>query len=251
MRHSAHPIPLSSRSARARHGFTLVELMVVVALVAVLGGILVRFSANVQNSYNQSIRLAALAEDARAIFALLSRDLRLSTTRADDTPGNSIRIHQPDESQIWFVTANEAGSGQGSSLVEVAYRLEGTELQRAEIDDRVSVWNPYGNRNDIGALDLSSLTEADKAIVKGYQTVADRVVGFTLVCYDSRLVSLAPNQSTQSPAMVGVTLALLDSKSFQHWQRLATAAERDEFARTRARVFRKMIQIPSVQFTRE
>ena len=250
MRHPNQPIKSSRRSARSRHGFTLVELLVVVALVAVLGGILVRFSANVQNSYNQSIRLAALAEDARAIFALLSRDLRLSTTRADDTPGNSIRIHQPNASQIWFVTANESGSGEGSSLVEVAYRLAGTELQRAEIDDRVPLWNPYGDRKDIGGLDLSSLTEAQQDIVKGYQVVADRVIGFSLVCYDPRLVSMLPNQSTQSPAMVGVTLTLLDSKSFQHWQRLP-AAERPAYANTRARVFRKMIQIPSVQFTSE
>lgn len=238
MRKPIHPTSPSRRPARVRHGFTLVELMVVVALVAVLGGILVRFSANVQNSYNQSLRLAALAEDARAIFALLSRDLRLSITRADDTPGNSIRIHQPTDSQIWFVTANESGSGEGSSLIEVAYRLNGTTLERAEIDDRATAWNPYGPRTDASQQ-------------SGYQAVADRVVEFTLVCYDSRLVSMMPNQSTQSPAMVGVTLTLLDSKSFLHWQRLTTTGERDEFVKSRARVFRKMIQIPSVQFTSE
>ncbi|MDX9980332.1 MAG: hypothetical protein RBU25_09940, partial [Lentisphaeria bacterium] len=218
-------------------------------------------SANVQNSYNQSIRLAAMAEDARAIFALLTRDLRLAVTRADDTPGNSIRIHQPDKSQIWFVTANEAGSGEGSSLVEVAYRWieEDAELQRAEIDDRAPFWNPYGDRKDIGALDLSSLTEKEKKAeedektIYGYQTVADRVVGFSLVCYDSRCMVSAEtlNQSTQSPAMVAVTLALLDSKSFLQWQRLTTEDDRKDYVKQRARVFQKMIQIPTLQFTSE
>jgi type II secretion system protein J len=238
MRNILHPFH-SSRCAAApvRRGFTLVELMVVIALVAVLGGVLIRFSANIQNSYNQSIRLASMAEEARSVFALLSRDLRLSVTRQDDTPGNSIRIHQPNTSQIWFVTANESGSGAGTSLIEVAYRLNGTTLERAETDDQAATWNPYGLRTDASQQ-------------SGFQPVTDRVLGFTIVCYDSRLTPTTPNQATQSPAMVGVTLTLIDSKSFLHWQRLSET-ERAKFAAKRARVFRKTIQIPSAQFTSE
>lgn len=223
-----------SRPPLARPRFTLVELMAAMALMLVLGGVLIRFSANMQKSYNQSIRLAALAEEARSVFALLSRDLRLSITRDADLPGRSIRIHQPGAAQLWFVTANESGSGAGTSLTEVAYRLNGTFLQRAEVNDQHGTWNPYGNRNDASQQ-------------SGFQSVSDRVLDFALVCFDSQLVAFVPDQSTQCPAMVGVTLTLLDSHSFQHWERLP-ANQRAAFAESRARVFRKLIQIPAVQF---
>lgn len=224
-----------SDHAPRRQRFTLVELMAAVALIAVLGGILIRVCANMQNAYNQSIRVAAMAEDARAVFSLIGRDLRLSVTRQDDIPGYNIRIHQPSESELWFITANESGSGAGASLIEVAYRLNGNTLERAEVDESHASWNPYGDRNDASQQG-------------GFQPVVDRVMTFSLTCYDSRPVPLMPDQSSQSPAMVGVTISLMDSKSFQEWQRLPEA-ERDSYAGQRARLFYKLIQVPAVQFS--
>lgn len=228
-------LPLQSGHASRRQRFTLVELMAAVALLAVLGGILVRVCANMQNGYNQSIRMAAMAEDARAVFSLLGRDLRLSVTRQDDIPGYNIRIHQPSESELWFITANESGSGAGASLIEVAYRLNGNTLERAEVDESHPSWNPYGDRTDASQ-------------EGGFQPVVDRVVSFSLTCYDSRPVPLKPDQSSQSPAMVGVSISLMDSKSFQEWQRLPES-ERAAFVGQRARLFYKLIQIPAVQFS--
>ena len=100
-----------SGHASRRQQFTLVELLAAVALLAVLGGILIRVCANMQSAYNQSIRMAAMAEDARTVFSLIGRDLRLSITREDDIPGYNIRIHQPGPSELWFVSANESGNG--------------------------------------------------------------------------------------------------------------------------------------------
>ncbi len=227
--------PLQSGNRRCLR-FTLMELLAAVALFAVLGGVLVRLYGNLQKAYNQSIRLAAMAEDARSVFALLSRDLRLSLTREDDIPGCSIKIHQPSESEIWFVTANDATSDKGASLLEVSYRLDGTTLERAEVDDSDPSWNPYGDRDDASQ-------EA------GFQPVIDHVMSFSLTCYDSSLAALIPDQSTQAPAMVGVTISLMDDKSFAMWQRLGTSTERDEYAKKMARVFRKMVQVPAAQFT--
>lgn len=216
--------------------FTLVELLAAVALLAVLGGVLVRLYGNLQKAYNQSVRLAAMAEEARSVFALLGRDLRLSLTREDDIPGYSIKIHQPAESELWFVTANDSTSDKGASLLEVSYRLNGTTLERAEVDDSDPSWNPYGDRDDASQ-------------ESGFQPVVDHVLSFSLTCYDSRLAALVPDQSTQAPTMVGVTISLIDDKSFAEWQRLESTTERDELAKKRARVFRKMIQIPAAQFT--
>lgn len=230
-------MPLTHQSGHLprRQRFTLVELLAAVALLAVLGGILVRVGANMQNAYNQSIRLAAMAEDARAVFSLIGRDLRLSVTRQDDIPGYNIRIHQPSESELWFITANESGSGAGASLIEVAYRLNGSTLERAEVDESAPSWNPYGNRTDASQ-------------EGGFQPVVDRILRFSLTCYDKRLVALVPDQSSQSPAMVGVTISLLDAKSFQQWERLAEP-QRSIFASQRARVFRKLVQVPAIQFS--
>jgi len=186
--------------------------------------------------------MAAMAEDARTVFSLIGRDLRLSITREDDIPGYNIRIHQPGPSELWFVSANESGNGTGASLIEVAYRLNGNTLERAEVEegatdkDGLLLWNPYGDRND-----------ASRADPGGFQPVIDGVMRFSLTCYDSQLMVLVLDQSSQSPTMVGVTISLLDGKSYQQWERLPEA-ERDAFVGQRARTFHKLIQIPGAQF---
>ena len=219
---------------RRRARFTLVELLAVAALLAIIGGLLVRFYANVQRAYGESLRVAVLGQDARAVFSLLTRDLRLAVTRDNDLPGQSIRIHQPAPGQLWFVSSNEAG-GVGASLVELGYRVSGTTLQRAEVDGGDASWNPYGDRDDAS-------TQG------GYEPVVDRVVGFRFRCFNRRLEERTPDQTVILPAMVGIELTLLDQKSFAQWERLGTT-QRDTYASQRGRTFRKTVQIPAAQFT--
>jgi type II secretory pathway component PulJ len=209
--------------------------MAAAALIAVLGGVLVRFYANMQRAYNNSLRVASMSEEARSVFALLTRDLRLSATRQDDLPGYDIKIHQPASDELWFVTGNESGSGGGASLLEVAYRLNGTTLERAEVNDEDPSWSPYGDRDDASGQ-------------SGYQPVVDRVLEFRITCYDSRLAVSMPNQASQPPKMIGVVLTLLDSKSFARWEQLSEP-QRSIYAARQSRTFRQTIQIPASQFT--
>jgi len=230
--HTHNPGAALRRSLR--HRFTLIELLATVALVAVLGTTLIRFYSNMQRSYNGSLRLAALGADARAVFSLITRDLRLTAAREDDLPGLDIKIHQPDDGQLWFVSANESGAGGGASLLEVGYRLNETTLERAEVDDRSEDWNPYGDRDDAGSQ-------------SGYQPVIDRVLDFRIVCYDQRLAICTPNQASQSPAMVGIQFTILDPKSFERWKVLG-GTQQDDFADRHSRTFCKTVQIPAAQF---
>ena len=227
----------AARRRPLRHRFTLVELLATVAIVAVLGTTLIRFYSNMQRSYNGSLRLAALGADARAVFSLITRDLRLTAAREDDLPDLDIKIHQPGDDQLWFVSANESGAGGGTSLLEVGYRLNETTLERAEVDDRSEDWNPYGDRDDAGNQ-------------TGYQPVIDRVLDFRITCYDQRLAIRTPNQASQCPALVGIEVTILDPKSFERWKVLG-GDRQDDFADQHSRTFRKTVQIPAAQFADE
>lgn len=230
-----HANPANTVPSR-RHGrrrFTLVELLAAAALIAIVGGIMVRMYANLHRAYGDSLRLASLGQDARSVFSLITRDLRLATTREDDVPGQDIRVHQPANDELWFVSANESGSG-GASLIEVGYRLNGTTLERAEVNDASAGWNPYGNRDDAS-------TQG------GFQPVVDRVVGFRVRCYDRLLAGVVPNQSTGLPAMVGIEITMLDPKSFARWEQLGIL-QRISYARDKGRTFQKTIQIPAAQY---
>jgi prepilin-type N-terminal cleavage/methylation domain-containing protein len=228
------PLTAKSRRTVRRSAFTLVELLAAVALVAVLGVFLIRFYTNMQRAYNNSLRMASMSEDSRAVFALLTRDLRLSATRQDDLPGYDIKIHQPSTDQLWFVTSNESGSGEGTSLLEVSYRLNGTTLERAEVNDLNGSWNPYGERDDA--------TQQD-----GYQPVLERVLDFRITCYNSRLTGYQPDQSSQAPAMITVLLTILDRKSFARWE-LLSEPKKSIYGARQSRTFRQTVQIPSTQF---
>jgi type II secretory pathway component PulJ len=223
--------PPISASRSKRRQFTLVELLAAVALIAVMATLLIRFYGNMQRAYNDSLRLASMSEEARAVFALMTRDLRLSATRQNDLPGFDIKIHQPSADKLWFVSSNESGTGGGSSLVEVGYRLNGTTLERADVNDEDESWNPYGDRDDASGQN-------------GYQPVVDRVLEFRITCYDSRLAVYVPAQASQAPAMVGVVLTLLDKKSFTRWEQMSEP-QRSIYAARQSRTFRQTIEIPS------
>jgi hypothetical protein len=121
--------------------------------------------------------------------------------------------------------------------LEVGYRLNGTTLERAEVNELDSEWNPYGDRDS-----------ADHQY--GYQPVVDRVIAFRFICYDDRMVAYVPEQDSSSPAMVGLALTLLDTKSFARWQQLSEP-QKSIYASQQARTFRKTVQIPTQQLTQE
>jgi prepilin-type N-terminal cleavage/methylation domain-containing protein len=73
---------------RARRGFTLVELLVSMALLVAFGTLLVRFLAGALDLWRGAERERDLAEKASAVFDLLGRDLRAVAMPRSEVPSS-------------------------------------------------------------------------------------------------------------------------------------------------------------------
>jgi type II secretion system protein J len=213
----------------AAHRFTLIEILVSVALLAVVCFLVFKLFSRLQTAYSQSLRTTNTAENARLVFDVIARDLQMAVSCRDDIPGRSIEFHQPSEGSLWFVSSGEGLSQSSSGLLEVGYRFADFSVQRAYVDDTCSEWNVYGRRDDAHHQD-------------GYHTVIDGVLDFRFICYGSRMIPYEPANADQLPYMVTMTLTLLDPQSFKRL-RTATTERRTAIVRESARTFRKTVYL--------
>ncbi|OGV74249.1 MAG: hypothetical protein A3K19_14145 [Lentisphaerae bacterium RIFOXYB12_FULL_65_16] len=222
----------TKRRAPRRYAFTLLEMLVAMAVLAVVMLILFRFFANVQDAWSVSMNTTELYENARVALDIVTRDLQATVAKANDIPGQHIRFHQDSDDKLWFVTSGDPSDAAKASLIEVGYRMSDNQFERAFVDDTNANWNIYGERDDAHDQD-------------GYLRVVGGVLSESFVCYDSSLTPYTPNNAgneTMLPSMVSVTLKLIDSKSYELWKRLPLA-QRPELENKVSRTFRKTIYL--------
>ncbi|MBT3381740.1 MAG: hypothetical protein HN742_43200 [Lentisphaerae bacterium] len=207
----------------------MIESLVSVALLAVIMLTICRFFSNAQTIGTASLNTTELYQDARVILDVVTTDLRGATARRDDIPGQHIYFHQPDASSLWFVAVGDAGPGARSSLIELAYRFEENQIERAFVGDASTAWNIYGQRDDA----------SDQ---HGYQEVADGIMSLEFLCYNARSELYTPSQTTTLPVMVVVSLKMMDGRSYDFWQRLPQD-KREEFELKTCREFRKTVSL--------
>jgi type II secretion system protein J len=218
--------------SRLRRPFTLLEMLIAMAVLAVIMLILFRFFANVQDAWSVSMNTTELYENARVALDIVTRDLQAAVAKANDIPGQHIRFHQAAGDKLWFITSGDPSDAAKSSLIEVGYRLNDNHFERAFVDDTNANWNIYGPRDDASHQD-------------GYLKVIGAVLQESFVCYDASLSPYTPNNEgneTFLPSMVSITLRLIDSKSFELWKRLPEA-QRPELEQKVSRTFRKTIYL--------
>ncbi|MCE5276776.1 MAG: type II secretion system protein [Planctomycetaceae bacterium] len=109
----------------ARRGFTLVEVLLTLAVLGiVLAGVAVALQAAL-TSYTQNNRIAAVAQTARAVMDRMSREIRTATNV--NSTSTSLTITPPDD---------------GSGLQTIVYQLTGGQLHmrrtvNGAVDDAV------------------------------------------------------------------------------------------------------------------
>ena len=213
-----------------RHRFTMLEMLVAMGLLAFMMLILFKYFANVQGAWNVTLNTTELYENGHLVLDVITRDLQSAVARANDIPGQHIQLHQPNAGSLWFVTSGEGSAAAASSLLEIGYRLEKNEFQRAFVDDSNTAWNIYGDRDEA----------SDQG---GYIRVIDGIIAETFLCYDLDALAYVPNQATSLPSMISVILTIMDGKSFERWQQLPTGTAKDEFASRASRTFRKAVYL--------
>jgi type II secretory pathway component PulJ len=210
------------------HPFTLVEVLVAVAIVIVVAMLALKFFSNLQNVWQHSVGRTNTHEDGRLALGMVARDLEAALARTDDRPGYDIRFHQPSSSALWLVTDCAADATVSCSLVEVGYRLTEDRIERAFVDQSCPAWNIYGDRDDADDQD-------------GYQVVVDGVTNLEFTCYDDALQPFVPSHVSRLPAVVCVRLSVMDARDAQRWRALPETA-RTSFEKQVSRTFWKTVQ---------
>lgn len=209
--------------------FTLVEILVSVALLVFVCFLVFKLFSRLQTAYSQSLRTTNTAENARLAFNIIEQDLHAAVCGRNDIPGCHIEFHQPDEQSVWFVATGHGTTESDTGLLEIGYRVHDFALQRAFVDDGCSEWNVYGHRDDASHQD-------------GYHTVVDGVLDLRIVCYGNRMIPYQPVNADQLPYMVTITMTLLDSRSFRLLESAPTQ-RRAALVRESARTFRKTVYL--------
>lgn len=210
-------------------GFTLIEILVSLAVLSVLMLTICRFFSNAQTVCAASLNRTELYQSARAVLGVVTSDLQAATAKRDDIPGQHIYFHQPSADSLWCVSVGDAGPAARCSLLEVGWRLKENQIERAFVSDSCTSWNIYGARDDAGDQD-------------GYQRVVDGVMSFSFLCYNASSAQYTPTQATSLPTRVIVVVKLMDDKSFRLWQRLP-AEGRVDLEKKVCRTFRKSVSL--------
>ena len=204
-----------------RQPFTVVELVVTVAVLIIMMGILVRFVSQAQFAWNQSRTNVRMYEGARLFFDVIGRDLQSMVT--SDDLGQTINYsvdngELPPDWFLAFVTASGIGSRtiDPAKIMEVGYSFANNEITRTMTRSGVitSGHNGAGYFSDWDFLNASAGTwtnpgaGADSSVViSGVRSVSVQAWSDSLTVVDD-----ATDDTTKAPIRVTVTLSFFDPK---------------------------------------
>jgi Tfp pilus assembly protein PilW len=202
-----------------RQPFTVVELVVAVAVLLIMMGILVRFVTQAQFAWNQSRTNVRMYEGARLFFDVIGRDLQ--SMLASDDPGQQIN-YTVDNGELpldWFlafVTASGIGSKttDPAKLMEIGYSFANNEITRTMTRSGSMTVTGDGYSADWDFLNASAGTWANagpsaesSVVISGVRSVSVQAWSDSLTVVDD-----AADDTTKAPIRVSVTLSFFDPK---------------------------------------
>ncbi len=113
-------------------GFTLIEIVVVIVILAIVSGITVYFVVNSLKVYAMTVRQKELLDEGKLALERMVRDIRDAKSITTPSSGGS-------GDTITFTRTHSTGSGQDLANETITYRLNGSNLQR----EKASYTPPY------------------------------------------------------------------------------------------------------------
>ena len=141
----------SSPDAGRHHlrGFTLIEMVMVIVIMGVIGGVMSVFMKSPVNAYMDSARRAALSDSADTLVRRMARDIRKSLPNSIRIPTNQCIEYIPTKTGGRY-RAEELTAGDNSSLnfnvADFKFNILGSNIelpvnQRIAIGDVIAVYN--------------------------------------------------------------------------------------------------------------
>lgn len=156
-------------------GFTLVELVMVIVIMGVIGGIVAVFMKSPIDAYLDSARRAALTDVADTAVRRMARDIRKALPNSILNPNNQCLEFIPTKTGGRY-RAEVDGAGSGDTLnfaaVDTTFNMLGRNSdlpadQQIRVNDVVAVYNLGINGADAYAADNTAVVSA---VVDGVET---------------------------------------------------------------------------------
>ena len=181
-----------------QHGFTLVELIVAVAMVGIVVGAIYSTYKSQQDSYVVQEQVVEMQQNLRAALYMIGRDIRMAgfnpagipdlagfETSLDDGDGTETT----DSTNMAFTIDDDANGAISSALSgngnteQIAYRLDSNRLQKFTYDAGSGSWQ--------------------------WQTVAENIEAIDFVYLDGSGNPIDPTTATNLPLIRSVQITLL------------------------------------------
>jgi prepilin-type N-terminal cleavage/methylation domain-containing protein len=217
-----------------RLAFTLVELLVAMAILALLMTVVLRFLSEAQSAWNLSGSSARIYENAQVAMELITRDLQSAVACGSEGQEVPFRIWSPDP-DVWldgtapladrrllsFVAHTDTNDGADADLCEVRYELyTGDDGNADHVKQRYYFRRTRDcNRNSSGNVnpDWDFFGDTTGAWAETTGNTAHRVVSgveaLTFTCYgDSGAIAVPAGGTnlTSLPRAILITLTLFD-----------------------------------------
>lgn len=226
---------MSSASSHHQRGFTLIELVMVIVILGVIGGMVAVFMKSPIDAYFASARRAALTDVADTAVRRMARDIRKALP-------NSLRLCSAGTDGVMFIPTKtgaryrtvDAAAGDGTALnfeaADTSFNMLGSNNalpanQRIVQGDVIAVYNlgipgadAYANENTAEVASVAAGTETTINLSSGKQfplasgsnrfhviPAAEKVVAY--VCNGNQLIRATSGTLANTCPTTGAVLA--------------------------------------------
>jgi MSHA biogenesis protein MshO len=155
---------MRTKPHQQQHGFTLVELVMVIVIMGVISGIVAVFMRSPIEAYFSTVRRAAMADAADLTVRRMARDIRKALPNSLRTPSASCIEFIPTKTGGRY-RADEASGGLSFSAAVTSFNMLGSNAalpsdQRIAANDVVVVYNLGISGSDAYAADNTARVSA-------------------------------------------------------------------------------------------
>ena len=221
---------------KCRQGFTLIELVVAMAVFSVIMLVMMSLFGSVQKVWTTSIGRSSLYDNARLAMDLVSRDLQSAYYAKDITPFAVDKT--ADNGAIAFISATDIPQNdkRTSPYSEVKYKIDSGWLKRSVTSNKDDSGNANTNWDYSDPAKFSTAFNTSEPFHKVVPYLTS--LSFATYKLDG---SDCPND--QFPAIVKVQMSFLGKNSYAKWKALsdAGASNANEYKENHEHTFTKII----------
>lgn len=249
-------------SGRSRRGFTLIELMAAMAVLAVIVLLIGRIMADGTSAYKSGTSRAEINDSGRAIFDFIVQDVASAIAYSNELTGISVvfdvndtysipgapsgEIYGRVSTELRCVSLNNEPSGSERGVKEIIYRVRQMDRQGVVPDRYQLMRSEMSDLNDVSCYTDPTWWDGDVGNNDStFAVMAENVAHFSVYSYTTNsagnLVEALGFNSTDYggslPVFVDVYMELLDEKDAI----LVAATQDDVLARKQARRYQARI----------